>query len=498
MSSLLVGVPVLGRPGNAAPLVESIAATSPEASILWLCSEYDEAQQEASAAAVRKGWDIFTVMPFAAGPGDFAKKHNIGCEAARDLDYDLYFAGADDLLFHPGWLEACLACLEANPAAGVIGTNDMANPSVKAGLHSTHSLVTRDYIEREGGYVGGRGKVFFEGYDHQYCNPPETPIWMADLTFKTIGAIRPGDRVIGWEYNATARPTVGAPRRNLCFSDVLAVSRRQSELVRVEMESGRMFLCTPDHRWLNAAWMPASAHDRQWVEPRVGRILLHVIDEPPPRIGGFEREYGWLAGLYDGEGSGIVIATQSDGNPQVVEEIVRLLRALDIPHTHSHDGGMNHFSLTGGRQAFLDYLLQVEPVRRRSLASHIVGYRRREQSRCERADIGGRRFGHRDRIVAVEKLSGSTHEVVSMTTTSGNYIAHGYASRNCEVELVQTAIARGRYAHCHAAKVEHMHPIFRRDVPMDDTYRRALAKGREDRALFKSRQHLWEAERAVV
>ena len=52
----------------------------------------------------------------------------------------------------------------------MIGTNDLGNRQTVLGYHSTHSLVTRAYIESEGGYVGGQGKVFWDGYDHQYTS----------------------------------------------------------------------------------------------------------------------------------------------------------------------------------------------------------------------------------------------------------------------------------------------------------------------------------------
>ena len=175
MTSLLIGVPVLGRPQNAPPLVESIRATAPGAEVLFLASLFDHDQIEA-CLDLGEPADAVMVMPFEAGPGDFARKHNAGFEVAQARGHSLYFTGADDLRFRPGWLEALLACLAANPAAGVIGTNDLGNRQTVLGYHSTHSLVTRAYIEAEGGYVGGQGKVFWDGYDHQQvdCELVET------------------------------------------------------------------------------------------------------------------------------------------------------------------------------------------------------------------------------------------------------------------------------------------------------------------------------------
>ena len=52
----------------------------------------------------------------------------------------------------------------------MIGTNDLANPVVIAGHHATHPVVTREYIDTYGGFVGGQGKVYFDGYQHQYVD----------------------------------------------------------------------------------------------------------------------------------------------------------------------------------------------------------------------------------------------------------------------------------------------------------------------------------------
>ena len=61
------------------------------------------------------------------------------------------FAGADDLNFHPGWDTAALAVMDG--WVQVVGTNDLLNPYVTAGLHATHYLVDRRYLDDVGGVV---------------------------------------------------------------------------------------------------------------------------------------------------------------------------------------------------------------------------------------------------------------------------------------------------------------------------------------------------------
>lgn len=155
-------VPVLGRPANAQPLVDSLAATDPDAHLWFLCSRGDDAEVD---ACQRTGMTV-VVADFAPGPGDYARKINLGYRLAFEHPYVL--CAADDLRFHAGWDEAALRMLAYD--VGVVGTNDLGNSQVIAGLHSTHPLVARGYIDSLGGYVGGEGRVYFEGYDHQWCD----------------------------------------------------------------------------------------------------------------------------------------------------------------------------------------------------------------------------------------------------------------------------------------------------------------------------------------
>lgn len=102
-------------------------------------------------------------MEFETGPGNFAKKTNRGL---AETDEEFVFCGATDLTFTPGWDVAALEVAEAT-GAGVIGTNDGANPVVIKGKHSTHSLIRRAYAEDPGCTIDGTGAIYCEKYDHQ-------------------------------------------------------------------------------------------------------------------------------------------------------------------------------------------------------------------------------------------------------------------------------------------------------------------------------------------
>lgn len=153
-------VPVLGRPQNAQPLVDSIhAATSVPHTIIFLCTRGDERQIE---ACKQTGAIVHLVEP---GPCEYARKINIGANLDY-TDHEWLFLGADDLRFHEGWDEAAL---EAGAGGQrVIGTNDLGNATVMAGKHATHSLVHRSYADL--GTIDAPGPKLLHEYEHNYCD----------------------------------------------------------------------------------------------------------------------------------------------------------------------------------------------------------------------------------------------------------------------------------------------------------------------------------------
>ncbi|WP_211349486.1 glycosyltransferase family A protein [Micromonospora pisi] len=152
-------VPMLGRPHRVAPLLESIAATTPGAEVLFVVSPDDVAVHAEIDAAGRRR----VTVPW-RGCGDYQRKINFGIRATTA---PLLFTAADDLRFHPGWLNAAHKRLAAG--IGVVGTNDLANKRVLRGDHATHMLVTREYVT-EYGTIDEPGKFLHEGYPHEWCD----------------------------------------------------------------------------------------------------------------------------------------------------------------------------------------------------------------------------------------------------------------------------------------------------------------------------------------
>jgi hypothetical protein len=248
-------------------------------------------------------------------------------------------------------------------------------------------------------------------FRNRYCNTPDAPILMADGTFKPIGKVQVGDEVVGWG------PGGSIGRRTMCISRVEeTLSRIAPEVIEATMESGGIVKCTPDHVWL------AGTHnsDYNWITLERSKHNKHrkgVLSRVVDPICDFselsleqQRHASWLGGIYDGEGSNYFIAQSLSHNPEIYLRIRIALHSLDIPYTTTPMG----ISLCGGRQTHLKMINWCGVTKNKWFKSRLNS---KQLNRIP------------DRVINVRSLGPG--EVVSLQTSTGNYIAWGYASKNC-------------------------------------------------------------------
>lgn len=256
-----------------------------------------------------------------------------------------------------------------------------------------------------------------------YCNTPEAPIWMADQTFKRIGDVCPGDKVMGWVKDNG--------KRRLTIATVEAMtSNRADHVICATMASGRRVQCTRDHRWLSGhhklgqsdTWTSV-AYD-QGPTRRDGKRLgtLSEVLNPEVGLGKYQLEAAWLAGIYDGEGHEASICQYRTSNPEVCDRIERTLNLLGFRWVYRD----SQYFLLGGLETYIR-LLSLPITRRQQLLNLITKSKYTKYTRSEVATpVLSRTI---DPVMEVKSLK--SQEVVSMQTTTGNYIAWGYASSNC-------------------------------------------------------------------
>lgn len=154
-------VPVVGRPQNAAPFMQSLRASTGIAAAYAICEADDVVSQDAWRAVGAQ-----VVVQDSGRPGTFACKINDGVAATSE---PFVFLVGDDVEFRAGWLDHAQYVAYTQKAA-VVGTVDHCNPKVMAGEHATHMLIARQYIEEVGASWDAPGVCCHEGYDHNYVD----------------------------------------------------------------------------------------------------------------------------------------------------------------------------------------------------------------------------------------------------------------------------------------------------------------------------------------
>lgn len=129
-----------------------------------------------------------------------------------------------------------------------------------------------------------------------WCFVPTTPVLMADWTWRPIGSLTIGDRVLGIQ-----QPSAKGKHVTLGVAEVLAAARRVAPTAVV---NGTL-RCTSNHMfWLtgrDASGINHAVH-RGWreVSRAVGLQALFVTD--PVEHDPINYQRGWLAGMADGDG----------------------------------------------------------------------------------------------------------------------------------------------------------------------------------------------------
>jgi len=256
------------------------------------------------------------------------------------------------------------------------------------------------------------------------CHCAGTTVLMADWTYRAIEDVQVGDEVVGFV------PGVGKGQKMLLKkTKVLATNKRRALAREYSLESGAVVRCTPDHKWATLR-SGLDGHSPYAALGDLGKRDLrtlhriandHVAEDRP--------EWQYLAGILDGEGTvsgGRVVITQShEHNPEVVARIRQTLDTLELDYsTYSRPGterkkASTLFLINGGRHERHRILLNARPAKRAALI---------ESMYCR---IGGKAKSESDRVTGWTELG--EQDVFNIQTETGNYIANGYASKNCQM-----------------------------------------------------------------
>lgn len=278
------------------------------------------------------------------------------------------------------------------------------------------------------------------------CVARDTPILKADLTWYPADAVRVGDVVVGFDdsYQGKSgnkpRSTLGFSRRHLRKSIVEQVSTHLAACFDVALSDGRRVVCTEDHKWLvgrlgckRLEWLTTGfIRKRMGIVckkgPHGGEYAQYRIRSLVPSTWGTDSSYdaGWLSGIIDGEGC--LSAQVSNGAQLTIAQKLgtvlckadALLRERGYRITTSlykdakKDVNDVYTISVSGMAQVMRLLGQVHPLR------------------MNRSFWVGKAFpNHGEDATIVSITPVGEQDVVSITTSTGTYIANGLASHNC-------------------------------------------------------------------
>lgn len=282
---------------------------------------------------------------------------------------------------------------------------------------------------RADGRIHGRWNAGRAATGRFTCITPEMRVLTEDLRWVDAGKIQEGDWLLAFdEYNTKGRTTGGRRQKR---AQVVSIQRFEQDTYRVRTPRGSLD-CSGDHRWLVRGFRDvyrwATTEELMKWQPR--NVLW--ITSPWSLLE--NRDAGYLAGLADGEGTlhqndkapskgkalGVTVLTNT--NEHVIEECRKALERRGFSFSLKRYSRKNPahqditvIYLTGGLWKQRQFLGSVRPPR--LLSQHD-------------ASLPHRLLGEAVPVLSIESLG--TREVVALQTTSGTYIAEGFAAHNCE------------------------------------------------------------------
>ena len=269
----------------------------------------------------------------------------------------------------------------------------------------------------------------------RYCPTPDQRVLTADLRWVPAGDIRIGTELLGFDEHPTEPGSTGCLRRRYRHSIVTAVVPVKATVYRLVMADGSSTTTSAEHPWLvatkssrNQAWRRASQLVKDLGEGR--KRYMHKFIEPWKSAVSWED--GWLAGIYDGEGSlsftdrrGVQFSiAQNDG--LVLNKIAQLLTAHGFDANVGSSGSYATASLQlrDGWREMARLLGSIRPVR--LLDKFVAGLRS--------GLLDKQMDGQGEPSEIVRAYYEGEQWVPGIETSTHTYFCEGYAAHNSVAE----------------------------------------------------------------
>ena len=251
------------------------------------------------------------------------------------------------------------------------------------------------------------------------CVGVGTRILRDDLRWVAAETLAPGDGVFG--FDAELGHGNGRERtRRWRHATILHCDVRTQRAVKITLGTGEELVCTPDHQWLCGTtygnvtrWIQASEIRPGWT---LRRYLHPWTDEE-------SREAGWLAGMFDGEGS-LSVITQKRSLSLTVHQnegptAERLRERIGHRANFSEGRQKNciRFGIRGGLAKQLSLIGSIRPERLLPKAIEFLSKNRPSVEAIE------------DVVVRAVEYIGDAN-IVILGTSVETYFAEGFGAHN--------------------------------------------------------------------
>ena len=265
-----------------------------------------------------------------------------------------------------------------------------------------------------------------------YCPTPEQRVLTAELEWKPAGDLRVGEPLVGFDENPFELGSCNKRRRRFRPSAVTALVPVRRRVIRLELSDGSTIRSAKEHPWLvatkmsrNQKWLTAQEIAMDTKEGR--KRYMHKFVSP---WGFFEsQEAGWLAGIFDGEGSFSIKDRKgsqlSIGQLPgfVLERIVRDLTDFGFKYGTSL-GGTNHdvsnFQIKGGWRESLRLLGSVRPIRL------LEGFK----AALAEGNFNKQLDGEDEPLQVVRAYTEKYSECTGIETSTHTYLCEGFGAHN--------------------------------------------------------------------
>lgn len=280
------------------------------------------------------------------------------------------------------------------------------------------------------------GRVLDEdaGYTYRavnhFCVTPDTPVLTSDLRHVRADSVRVGDELVGFDEYRDEKSGRGSGKRRFRTAVVKNVNTVTKPSVEVHTEDGNVTVCSADHRWL--ARTSRNNVRYSWVASADLTPEHELLS-----IGTWEHDTSWesgyLAGLFDGEGSMQTRASgksctqitfhQKPGNG-VMEEFRAAMSKVGLTYTFIPRPPQSTSPCDGIRVSGVGRMMKtVGTVRPHRMW-------KRSKDIYDGALVHTTSLESTPRVVKVVPVG--DREVVAIETSTHTFIANGYLSHNCQ------------------------------------------------------------------